>query len=249
MKKRGAFFYILIFLALAAVGALVFLLLPGREVSTPAVVLPTPAPPDASAPPTQESFTCGQIIAVTPETVQTVIATLHRSDSYSRRLTVQDFWSGGSHIRIFQVWARGDSLRLAISDTQSGDQAAAQENILIRDGEKWIWYGDGGGVYRGPLLPGDADAYQTILTYEDLLSAPAEDILAADYRQLGEQFSIYVRWRSGLLGYVSDCWIDPETGLLVGERRYDGDILIYSMDSTIPDLTTPDESIFAPPKT
>ena len=248
MKRRGAFFYILIILALAAVAALIFLLLPGREVSTPAVVLPTPPPPDASAPPAQGSVTGGQVIAVTPETVQTVIATLHRSDSYSRTLSVQDFWSGGSRIRAFKVWARGDSLRLAISDALSGDQAPAQENILIRDGEKWIWYGDGSGVYRGPLRPGDADAYQTILTYEDLLSAPAGDILAADYRQLGEQFCIYVRWRSGPLGYVSDCWIDPDTGLLMGERRYDGEILIYSMDSTVPDLTTPDESIFASPK-
>ena len=247
MKKRGAFFYILILLALAAVGALVFLLLPGREVSTPAVVLPTPAPPDASAPPTQESVSGGQIIAVTPETVQTVIATLHRSDSYARSLSVQDFWSGGSRGRTFQVWVRGDSLRLAISDTDAGDQASALENVLIRDGEKWIWYGDGSGVYRGPLLPGDADAYQTILTYEDLLNTPREDILDAGYTDFSGMNCIYVRWRIGTLGYVSDCYIDPDTGLLMGERCYDGEKLIYSMDSSVPDVTTPSESVFALP--
>ena len=247
MKKRGVFFYILIFLALAAVAGLVFFLAPGRQVSTPPVLLPTPQLPDSSAPPAQESVTGGQAIAVTPATVQTVIATLYRSDSYSRSLTVQDFWSGGSRIRSFQVWVRGDSLRLTVSDTD--EPAQVLENLLIKDGEKWIWYGDDSGVYRGPALPGDADAYQTILTYEDLLAAPAEDILDADYRDFSEKNCVYVRWRSGALGYVSECWIDPDTGLLMGERRYDGDILIYSMDSSSPDLTTPDESVFTAPRT
>ena len=50
MKKRGVSFYILIVLALLAVGALAFVLAPGRQMSTPAVVLPTPAPAEASAP-------------------------------------------------------------------------------------------------------------------------------------------------------------------------------------------------------
>ena len=158
---------------------------------------------------------------------------------------MQDFWSGGSRIRSFQVWVRGDSLRLTVSDTD--EPAQVLENLLIRDGEKWIWYGDDSGVYHGPALPGDADAYQTIFTYEDLLAAPAEDILEADYRSFAEKNCVYVRWRSGLLGYVSECWIDPDTGLLMGERRYDGDILIYSMDSSAPDLTTPDESVFTAP--
>ena len=193
MKKRGVFFYILILLALIAVGVLIFLLAPGRQVSTPPVTLPTPQVPDSSAPTTQESVTGGQVIAITPKTVQTGITTLHRSDSYSRTLTVQDFWSGGSRVRLFQTWVRGDSLRLAV--TGEDDGAQAQENLLIRDGEKWIWYPD------GPML-----------------------------------------------GYASECWIDPDTGLLLGERRYDGDILIYSRDSSVPDLTTPDESVFTPPR-
>ena len=48
MKKRGVFFYILIFLALAAVAGLFFFLAPGRQVSTPPVLLPTPQLPDSS---------------------------------------------------------------------------------------------------------------------------------------------------------------------------------------------------------
>ena len=42
-------------------------------------------------------------------------------------------------------------------------------------------------------------------------------------------------------------YIDPGTGLLMGERCYDGEKLIYSMDSSVPDITTPDESVFVLP--
>ena len=36
-------------------------------------------------------------VAVTPETVQSVVATLSRPDSYYRELTVETLWSGGSY--------------------------------------------------------------------------------------------------------------------------------------------------------
>lgn len=244
MKKRGAFFYILILLALLAVAALVYLLAPGRQQPTPAVLLPTPQPIDASAPTAPEQAAGGDLIAVTPATVQTVVKTLRRSDSYSRTLSVQDFWSGGRRSRTLRVWVRGDNLRISIAED---DSAAAQENILIKGGEKWIWYSDSGSVYRGPLRAGDADGFQTLLTYEALLNAPVEEILEAGYTVFAEKNCISVRWRSGELGYVSECFIDPATGLLMGERRYDGEILIYSMESTDPDLTTPDDSMFAEP--
>ena len=244
MKKRSASFYIIIVLALLAVGALAVLLAPGRQMSTPAVVLPTLPPADASAPVSPERPDDARVIAVTPETVQTVIGTLRRIDSYSRTLDVRDFWSGGNRARSIAVWCRGDRLRLRIS----AEDAAAQQELLLRDGEKWIWYSDSDAVWHGDLLPDDADAWQTLLTYEDLLDAPADDILDAGYTDFLGLSCIYVRWRAGALGYVSECYIDPDTGLLMGERCYDGEKLVYSMDSSLPDVTTPDESVFALPR-
>ncbi len=242
MKKRSASFYIIIVLALLAVGVLVFLLVPGRRVSTPPVSFPTATPADVTLPAAPENIGGEEVISVTPETVQTVIATLHRIDSYSRTLDVRDFWSGGSRIRRVEVWAWGNRLRLRVS----AEGTAAQE-LLFLDKEKWIWYDDGDAVYHGDELPGDTDAWQTILTYEDVRNAPREDILDAGYTDFSGMNCIYVRWRIGTLGYVSDCYIDPDTGLLMGERCYDGEKLIYSMDSSVPDVTTPNESVFALP--
>lgn len=241
MKKRGASFYILIGLALIAVAALALFLAPGRQMSTPPVVLPTLPPSDPSAPSAPEHATDAAVIAVTPATVQTVIGTLRRIDSYSRTLNVRDFWSGGNRSRSIAVWCRGDRLRLRVSD-----DGGTQQELLFRDGEKWIWYPDGA-VYRGAERRGDRDAWQTLLTYEDILAAPEEDILDAGYTDFSGMNCIYVRWRAGELGNVSECFIDPDTGLLMGERCYDGEKLIYSMDSSVPDVTTPDESVFALP--
>ena len=33
----------------------------------------------------------------------------------------------------------------------------------------------------------------------------------------------------------------------MGERCYDGETLIYSMDSGLPEISTPDDSVFAAP--
>ena len=243
MKKRGASIYILILIALLALGVLVFLFLRSRQPATPAVTLPTVPTPDTSAPAAPESTAGVQTIAVSPATVQAAVATLRRIDSYSRTLTVQDFWSGGSRDRSIDVRVRGDRLRLSI---RSGDDGPQQE-MLIVGGEKWIWYSDSDALYRGEALPDDADEWQTLLTYEALLDAPAGRILDAGYAEFAERNCIFVRWRAGTLGYESECYIDPDTGLLMGERCYDGDILFYSMDSSWPDVTTPDESFFAVP--
>ena len=242
MKNRTAFFYIIIFLALLAVAGMVFLLAPGRDPETPAVLLPS-SPPAETVTGTSGAPDGAEALAVTPETVQTVIATLRRAESYSRTLTVSDFWSGGSRSRTIEVRAHGDLLRLDIRTEGS----SVQEHLLLRDGKRYLWYSDAAGVFSGEARDGDADAFQTIMTYEKVLTLPVSDILDAWYADYEGTPSIFVRFRSGSLGYESECRIDPATGLLMGERCYDGDELIYSMDSSVPTLSAPDDAVFAAP--
>ena len=240
MKNRNAFFYIIIALALLAVVGLVFFLAPGRTPDTPAVLLPTAAPTEDVNP--GEAAVSDTALAVTPATVQTVLATLKRVESYSRTLTVRDFYSGGSRSRSIAVYASPEALRLDISADGS-----PKEHVLLQNGSRWLWYDGAEGVYTGPAADTDADAYQTILTYEDVLDARAEDILDAGYTEFSGTYCIFVRWRFGTLGYESECYIDLATGLLLGERCYDGSVLIYSMDSSAPELASPDEALFAAP--
>lgn len=242
MKNRNTFFYIVIILALLAVAVLIFFLAPGNDPDTPAVLLPTPAPTDAAAG-IADAADSTEVLAVTPETVQTVIGTLHRCDSYSRTLNVRDFWSGGSRSRSITVWVHGENLRL----TEQTEGSSQQKHLLLRGSEKWIWYSDSPDVYHGQTLNSDAEAYQSIVSYEKVLSLPVSDILDAGYEDYAGTACILVRFRSGALGYESECYVDPVTGLLMAERCYDGETLIYSMDSGLPEISTPDDSVFAVP--
>lgn len=240
MKNRNAFFYIIIVLVLLAVVGLVFFLAPGSTPDTPAVRLPSPAPTESAGSAGDES--AAGVLSVTTDTVQTVLATLTRAESYSRTLTVRDFWSGGSRGRKIDVYALPGALRLDVAADGS-----PTEHVLLRDGQKWLWYDGADDVYTGSAADRDADLFQTVLTYEDVLSAPARDILDAGYTDFNGTYCIFVRWRYGTMGYESECYIDPATGLLLGERSYDCEVLFYSMDSTVPELAPPDGALFAAP--
>lgn len=242
MRNRAAFFYIIIVLALLAVVGLVFLLAPGNDPDTPAVLLPAPVPASTAADPGTAPAEA-DILAVTPETVQAAIATLQRPDAYSRTLQVRDFWSGGSRGRSISMWVQGDALRLSVQTEGS----SISQQLLLRGGEQWIWYSDDPAVFRSAAREENADAYQSIITYEKVLELPVSDILDADYRSFGDLPCIFVRFRSGELGYESECLIDPATGLLMAEYCYDGETLLYSMESSLPELSVPDESVFSAP--
>ncbi len=239
--KRGAFFYVLIVLALAALGALAWTLAPGRTPDTPPVVLS--AAPVRSPVPAREETAVDTIIDVTPETVKTVIGTLRRAERYSRTLTVQSFWNGGSAVTEIDVRVWDGSTRLSIREP------AGQKQVLLRDGEAWIWYDDPRSAWHGSAREGDTDAYQMLLTYEDVLSLDSDNILEAGFIPYQGENCIFVRYTGGLLGYENLCYISDATGLLMGTETFDGDVLVYAMHSSPPDLTAPDPEDFKIPGT
>lgn len=240
-KKRGVFFTVLLVLALLAAAGLVWLLAPGANPETPPVILPPEPTASGALPGASETPAGGQEIAVTPATVQAAIATLSRPGSYARTLYTELFWSGGSRTDELGVWVRGENTRIVI---RGGEE---EKNILLRSDGTWVWYAGSDGAYRGPARTGESDAWQTLLRYEDILSADPDNITDAGYTDFGGEKCIYARWRSGELGYESLCYVSVDTGLTMGLQTYDGDILIYSMHSSAPDISTPDDSLFAVP--
>lgn len=240
MKKRRGLLYILIFLTVAVLVLLVFFLSPSASVDTPAIVLP-----DTSVNPVSETDSVpeneGRVIAVTPGTVQAAISTLSRAGSYSRTITVESFWSGGSSSRTIGVWVNGSDAKFLISNGHT------VKNVLISGDELWIWYSDSPDVYIGPASDSAADEYQGLLTYEDILNLDPASITDAGYTEYSGERCIYVEYSDGVLGYVSHIWVSVDTGLLMGSQTMDGDTLIYRMSSSTPDISTPDESVFQRP--
>ena len=182
------------------------------------------------------------VIAVTPETVQTVIETLHRPDQYSRTIRVEQVWSGGSGsfettVTVSGRWTRTDR---TLSD--------GQVRHTITDGETtYIWYNSESAVYSGPAGEITPDDEQAIPTYETILDLPVEDIAAADYRSVSGVNCIYVETVQDPDGYTQRYWVSVETGLLVASERLLEGETIYRMASLTVDLSTPSADRFILP--
>lgn len=241
MKASGkALLYALVVLLAAGLVYLVFRLSPNASVDTAAVILPTPAA-GIDENPGGSAGAESRVVSVTPETVQAAVGMLSRAGSYSRNIMVETFWTGGSSVRNIHVSVNGERARLTVSDSRG------VKNVLISGGELWIWYPDSDGVYHGPADSSDADEYQSLLTYEDILRIDPASITDAGYMDYDGENCIYAEYTGGGLGFVSRFWVSVDTGLLMGSESFDGEQLIYRMSSSAPDVSTPDESVFTPP--
>lgn len=187
-----------------------------------------------------------EVVEVTPSTVQAAIATLVRPESYCRSLTVERFWTGGSGEATVFVTVSGDWTR---TDTT---RAAGQLRHSLTDGKTtYIWYGSGTEYYTGAAGDISPDDEQYIPTYEAILQLPADQISAADYRQLSDVNCIYVETKPDQDGYTLRYWVSVDTGLLVAAERLENDRMVYRMTSLVladiapstADFTLPDGQI------
>lgn len=173
-----------------------------------------------------------QRVEVTPRTVQSVIATLDRSDSYYRELTVESFWTGGSSSTAVQVWCDGDwcHVRQALP-------SRAVRHDLTGGGKLYYWY-DGSQQYQTAPADGlSADLAQHIPTYETVLQLRQSAIVAADYRQLEGLSCIYVEVRLDDPQRTERYWIGLDSGLLVQAEAEETGTLTYRLSALSP-ITT-----------
>lgn len=202
------------------------------------IVLPdTSAPQGQTEAPGRNSLT---VVEVTPETVQTVIATLARPEAYRRTVTTELFWNSGSGAcetatAVLNGWTRVDRVM---------PDGRVRHSILGPEGA-YVWYQGERDLYRSGTDVVSADHEQFIPTYEDLLEVPKETITAADYRTYEGLRCIYAEVSSG---QEQQCyWVSVDTGLLVAaEKLLDGE-RIYRMESLTVDETEPDVTEFTLP--
>lgn len=238
MSKRSKFIIILL---LALTAAVIIYALFGMEhnVDTVPVELPTAEPTDSSAGPGGSEE---DIVSLTPDTVQAVVSMLTCADSYSRTVTVEDFWPGGNSSTELAVWVDHDRSRIRV------EKDGVVRNILISDGTLYIWYDYSEEVFSSDKLDdAGVDEWLRCISYDELLELPVSSISSASYEQFGGESCIYVEYVSGEFGYKSCVYISVSTGLLMGARVYDGETLVYQMNSSTPDLATPGEEVFALP--
>ena len=154
-------------------------------------------------------------VEVRPDTVQSAIEVLARPRVYTRTITVERYWSGGSGVSVITAAAADGWLRLDVTETDGQTR-----HVITGDDAVYIWYGSSRKVYSGASAL-TQDAEQGILTYEDILALPPERIAAAEIEP-------------DEAGYVERYWVSVSSGLLAAaERECDGAVVFRMAALTV----------------
>lgn len=203
--------------------------------NTPEVVLPesgNPSSSGASSQPLQDSSQY-QPVSVTPETVQSVIATLSRTDSYSREISLETFWVDGSSATTVRMWTDGGWTH-SVQTLPSG----VVRHDLIGDGTVYYWY-EGSQLWESvPADDRSADLAQRLPTYETVLALAEDSISSAGYQLREDIPCVYVETWQEDLNLSERYWVSTDTGLLVSAETWQGEQLLYRMTALAP-ITTP----------
>lgn len=166
-------------------------------------------------------------VEITPETVQNVIETLSRTESYSRELTVTLFWgeSGSSSDKV-QIWADSGYVNTTVNT------GGVVHHLLVGDDRYCLWYGGDKTWKELPARDGAGDLAQRIPTYETVLELDASRITAAGYEQKNGKDCIYVQCVVPELESRDNYWIETGTGLLCAAETWENGKKVYEMAET-----------------
>jgi len=170
------------------------------------------------------------LVEVTPDTVQAVVSTLSRPESYSRELVIESLWDGGNAFFNISV-----SVSRVMSSLSSVPPLGPEKRIIVTSDTLYIWYDGDREPFVGDVISEGAgyrtaDEWQMLVTYEDILALDANDIVEAGYTMFGGEDCIYAVYCSPLLGNTRTYYISSELGLVVAAREYDAaGALVYTM--------------------
>lgn len=170
-------------------------------------------------------------VEVTPETVQNVIRTLSRPESYHRETQINYYWSAdgqsGSTTYAVEIWADGGYVKTVLRPA-----SGSVEHRLVGDGKLRMWY-EGDKSWKEMAAPeSGGDLAQRLPTYEDVLQLDPAEITAAGYETKNDVDCIYVQVHQQGLEALDCYWIETATGLLYSAETWEGELLVYQMVQT-----------------
>ena len=204
------------------------------------IVLPQETDSSDSSDSSLDDASAGRV-TVRPDTVQSAIGTLTRPARYTRSITIERYYTGGSGVDRSTVSVDGAWMR---ADTE---KASGELSHTITNGETtWLWYGSGGEVFE-TAASFTADEEQGIPTYEDILRLDRSRIALADYRLLDTADCIYVETAADESGYIERYWVSVSDGLLCAAEKLNWEDVVYRMAGMTVDTGTLAENAFVLP--
>ena len=182
-------------------------------------------------------------VEVTPETVQSVIATLARPRSYYREIRIE-LWGDKetASVTTAKVWVDEDW----VSSDVTTPGGMVQHN-LVGEGKRWLWYNNDTQAVQVPADRAVADLVQRIPTYEDVLDLPQNEITATGYENYSGVDCVFVEVEQTDLGSYERYWISVSNGLLIAAERVKDDELLYRMSTVSIESPAPLGSSFILP--
>lgn len=182
-------------------------------------------------------------VEVTPKTVQSVIATLARPQSYYREIRVE-LWAdeNTASVTTAKVWVDEDW----VSSDVTTPGGMVQHN-LVGEGKRWLWYNGDTQAIQIPADRTEADLVQRIPTYEDVLELPREEITSTGYENYSGVDCVFVEVEQTDLGSYERYWVSVSNGLLIAAERVKDDQLLYRMSTVSIESPAPLGSSFALP--
>ena len=166
-------------------------------------------------------------VEVTADTVQEIIATLNRPETYSRDIIIERFWEDGSAQQHIHTAVTGEVMSLR-TDSPEG----AERRVIVTADKVYIWYSGDSVPFSSYIgaAGNAADEWRAIFTYEDVLALAPADIIETGFTQFGGEPCIYVVHRSPQFGHIIRYYVSIELGLLVGAQEYNhAGELVYRM--------------------
>ena len=192
---------------------------------TPAVILPSLPPVATDTVPDQGEAGDYRRVEVTLDTVQQVVATLERPDSYSRTVNIE------------MVGGAGDTGAITATVTVDGGWTMSQLTLpdgrvchsIVGEGKRYVWYDNQRRWQEYDASERSADLAQRLPTYEDILAVDRERIVEAQYVLTGALPCLYVVVEEPELGYLESYWVSVDTGLLVRSESSKNGEVFYRM--------------------
>lgn len=182
-------------------------------------------------------------VEVTTQTVQGVIATLSRAQSYHREIAIE-LWGadGASGVTTAQVWVDGGWTRTSVTHPNGRVQ-----HDLVGEGTRWLWYEGETTALSLPADSAQADLAQHIPTYEDVLALDRKEITDTGYEKYESAVCIYVEVEQRELNSRERYWISVADGLLIAAERVKDGETVYRMTALSTESPVPADSSFALP--
>jgi len=211
----------------------------GSSVNTPSISIPSPSPDSSGA----GAGDSANRLEVGTDTVQELLATLEPLDVYCRGYQLFTYWEGGEAEARISVWKDGDRFRVLHSQNNVG------RNTMLLDGQIYYWYEGSKQLFTVPVSDdGDAllDDYARLITLDELMSLPKEEILDAGYEEKCGENCIFVEYKSGE-DRLCRLYVSVDKGLLIAGEITEGGKAIYLLESVFTDGKAPGEEIFKLP--